>query len=71
MSQTIELTSGKKIAMREPKLRDMRMLSHVKEDEEKTIKLVANLTMMTEEELDDLSLKDYSLLQKGLESFLS
>lgn len=67
----IELSTGKTVEMREPKLKDMRILSHVKDEEEKTIKLIANLTMLTEDELDELAMKDFILLQKELEGFLS
>ncbi len=66
----IELSTGTVVEMREPKLKDVRMLSHVKDEEEKTIKLIANLTMLSEDELNDLSMKDYGLLQKELEGFL-
>lgn len=66
----IQLSTGVVVEMREPKLKDVRVLSHVKDEEERTIKLIANLTMMTEEELDELTLKDYGLIQKELEGFL-
>lgn len=67
----IELSTGAVVEMREPKLRDVRLLSNIKNEEEKTIKLIANLTMLTEADLDDLSMKDFSKLQKELEGFLS
>lgn len=70
MSKKIELSTGVTVEMREPKLKDMRLLSNIKDEEERTIKLIANLTMMTETDLDDLSLKDFGLLQEGLEGFL-
>lgn len=70
MSKKIELSTGEKIDMREPKLKDMRMLSSIKDEEERTIQLIANLTMKTEADLDELSLKDFGLLQEGLEGFL-
>lgn len=71
MPKEIVLSDGKKVEMREPKLKDVRLLSHVKDEEERTIKLIANLTMLSEDELDELTLKDYGLLQKELEGFLS
>lgn len=67
----IELSTGEVVEMREPKLKDVRVLSHIKDDEERTIKLIANLTMLTEADLDELPMKDFSLLQKELEGFLS
>ncbi|WP_354595964.1 phage tail assembly protein [Helicobacter rodentium] len=39
--------------------------------EEKEIALVANLTGLTQEELGELTLCDYGILQKGLQSFLA
>lgn len=71
MMKKIELSTGVTVDMREPKLKDLRLLSHVKDEEEKTIKLIANLTMLSEAELDELSMKDFVLLQKELEGFLS
>lgn len=35
MSKTIELSTGAVVTMREPKVKDMRLLSHIKDDEEK------------------------------------
>lgn len=67
----IKLSTGADIEMREPKLKDVRLLSHIKDDEERTIKLIANLTMQSEAELDELSMKDFGLLQKELQDFLS
>ncbi len=67
----IELSTGAVVEMREPKLKDVRLLSNIKDEEEKTIKLIANLTMLSDYELDDLSMKDFSKLQKELEGFLS
>lgn len=66
----IELSTGAVVEMREPKLKDVRLLSNIKDEEEKTIKLIANLTMLSDDELNDLSMKDYGLLQKELEGFL-
>jgi hypothetical protein len=66
----IELSTGAVVEMREPKLKDVRLLSNIKDEEEKTINLIANLTMLSEDELNDLSMKDYGLLQKELEGFL-
>ena len=71
MAKEIELSDGKKVTMRVPKVKDLRVLKHIKDEEEREIKLIANLTMMTDEEVDDLDLKDYKTLQEGLGGFLS
>lgn len=71
MAKEITLSDGKKVSMRVPKVKDLRVLKHIKDEEEREIKLIANLTMMTDEEVDDLDLKDYKALQAELGSFLS
>ncbi|MFY4767453.1 phage tail assembly protein [Aliarcobacter butzleri] len=71
MSKVIELNNGKKIEMREPKVRDMRIVSKYTDEVEKEINLVANLTGMTTAEIDELSMNDYGKLQQGLKDFFS
>lgn len=71
MAKNIELSTGKKVEMREPKVRDMRIVSKFTDEVEKEINLVANLTGLTTAEIDEMSLGDYGLLQKGLTDFLS
>ena len=71
MSIKINLPGAKKdVEMREPKVKDMRAVSAEENQEEKEIKLISNLTGMSVVEIDDLSLKDYALLAKGLSGFL-
>jgi hypothetical protein len=67
----VKLSDGKEISVREPLVRDIRAVKDYKEPEEKEIRLMSNLTNMTIGELDDLTFKDYSLLQKELQGFLS
>jgi len=67
----VKLSTGKTIEIREPKVRDMRIVSAFKDEVEKEINLIANLTGLTLEEIDELSLKDYSLFQAELKTFLS
>ncbi len=57
-------------SMREPKLKDIRALSTIKDDAEKEFNLISNLTGLTPGELDELSFKDYKILQDKLNSFL-
>lgn len=66
----IKLANGTTVQMREPKVRDMRISQEAKTDAEQEIKLIGNLTNMSMDEIDDLSLKDYTALQKALKSFL-
>ena len=62
--------SEREVEMRIPLVRDMRAISNIKDPEEKEIALVANLTGLAQEELGNLTLRDYAILQKGLQSFL-
>lgn len=71
MMKKVKLSTGKTIEIREPKVRDMRIVSAFKDEVEKEINLIANLTGLTLEEIDELSLKDYSLFQAELKTFLS
>lgn len=57
--------------MREPKLKDIRAVSHITNLEEKEIKLISNLTGVSEDELDELKFSDYAKLSQKLASFLS
>lgn len=67
----ITLSTGKKVEMREPKVRDMRVVGNESNESEQEVKLIANLTGLTVDEIDDLSLKDYALLSEELKTFLS
>lgn len=69
MAKKIKLSIGE-IEMREPKVRDMRIAAVEKTEQDQEIKLISNLTGLTAEEVDDLSLKDYALLTDGLKDFL-
>mgnify|MGYP003447968017 FL=1 len=57
-------------SMREPKVKDIRALSTIKDDAQKEFNLISNLTGLTPGELDELSFKDYKILQDKLNSFL-
>ncbi len=63
--------NGKEVTVREPKVRDIRAVAHHASEEEKEVHLIANITGLTVDEIDDLGLKDYRQLQKELQDFLS
>jgi len=67
----VKLSTGVEVDMREPVVRDMRIVSTYKDEVEKELNLIGNLTGLTADEIDELSLKDYALLQKELTNFLS
>lgn len=70
MEKEIVLSNGKTVKMREPKVRDMKISLEAKTEAEQEIKLIGNLTNLTPDEMDDLSFKDYTSLQKALKGFL-
>lgn len=65
----IEL-SGQTVEMREPKVKDMRAVDGIESNLEREIKMLVNLCEMTEEEIDNLSSKDFAKLDEQLQSFL-
>jgi len=56
--------------MREPKVKDMKLVKDVEDDFEREIKLIVNLTEMTPQEVENLSMKDFNKLDKALQDFL-
>jgi hypothetical protein len=71
MSKVIELSTGAKVEMREPKVKDMLMVDNEVSQAKKEVMLIANLCTITPSEVGDLSLKDYALLQGAMSGFLS
>lgn len=67
----ITLSDGKIVEMREPKVKDVKMVNHIKDEFEKEIALLSNLTEITPEEIENLSMKDYTHLDGELQDFLS
>ena len=67
----IKLSDGKEIEMREPKVKDMKIVSNIGDEFEKELALIVNLTEMTPAELDDLSMKDFNKVDEVLKGFLS
>lgn len=62
--------NGHIVEMREPKVRDLLAVGSYQKEEEKELGLIANLTGLNTEELQDLYLSDYKKLQDKLKSFL-
>lgn len=59
----ITLTTGKEISLRTPKVRDIRAVSDIENDQEREFKLFCNLTGLTPDEMDDLDYQDYMKIQ--------
>ena len=66
----VKLSNGKEIEVREPKVRDMRIVANEPNEQEQEVKLIANLTGLTLDEVDELSLKDYALISEVVKNFL-
>lgn len=69
-NKQVVLSDGTTVEMRKPKVKDVRLVKHIKDDEDRELAFLCNLTMITETDMGDKDLKDYRKLQKVLESFL-
>lgn len=70
-NKQVKLVDGNTVDIRKPKVKDIRIVKHIKDDEERELNLIMNLTMKTEADIDDMDFADYQRLQSGLASFLS
>ncbi len=70
-SADVTLSDGTIVSMRRPKVRDQLCVEHIKNAGEQEVHLIANLTMKTVDDISDLWVDDYLLLQGQLKSFLS
>lgn len=57
--------------MREPKARDMMIAEDAGSAMKQDVRIAANLCNMTEDEVLDLSINDYKLVQEAMKAFLS
>jgi len=69
VASQVELSNGKVVNIREPKVRDVRAVSFEKNEEERTYLLISNLTGLSNDELNELSFKDFKILEKELQGF--
>jgi len=67
----IELSTGQILEMRRPKVKDMNMIKDIKDDLEREQSLIMNLAELSKDELEDMDIYDYTLLQKELVGFTS
>lgn len=70
-NKVIELSTGSKIEMREPKVRDMMIVDNESSAAKKELALMANLCNLSSDEIQDMNLKDYAELQGALKGFMS
>ncbi|BAK73759.1 phage tail assembly protein [Arcobacter sp. L] len=62
----VKLSTGEVVEGRRAKVKDMKLVNHIKDDMEKEIALIVNLTQKTEAEIDEMDIDDYGKLQKAL-----
>ncbi|WP_060825908.1 phage tail assembly protein [Sulfurospirillum cavolei] len=67
----ITLSDGTVVKMRRPKVKDTLAVAKISNVGEQEVALIANLTMQTVEDISELYLDDYALLQNELKRFLS
>jgi len=67
----IKLSNGTEVTMREPKVKDMRAVNSIADEFEREVAMLVNLCEMSEDELNDLSAKDFKKLDEALQGFLS
>lgn len=67
----IKFSDGKVVTMRPPKVKDMRVVSAIKDQFDQDVRMFCNLTGMTPEEIEELPLKDFNMMQKEFADFLS
>ena len=70
MSKVKIKLSNQTVEMREPKVKDMRAVDGIESNLEQEIKMLVNLCELTEEEIDNLSSKDFAKLDEQLQIFL-
>ncbi len=61
----------KKITLREPTVRDIKLVNHIEDELENNTTLVANLTGYTVEEIELLPIHIFEVLVEGLGTFQS
>ena len=66
MQKEILLSTGEKVKARRAKVKDIKLVQNIKNDIDRETTLIGNLTQKTVEEIDELDMSDYALLQKEL-----
>ena len=66
----IKLSNGTEVTMREPKVKDMRLVNGIADELEKEIAMLVNICEMTEDEINELSAQDFKKLDEALQDFL-
>lgn len=62
---------AREVTMREPVVRDVKAVGHITNPSEKEVAIISNLTGLSIDEIDNLTMKDYNPLMLGLQDFFS
>jgi hypothetical protein len=62
----IKLSTGVVLKARTPKVKDMKLIKDIENDIDRETMLIGNLCQLSPEEVDELDMEDYVLLQKEL-----
>ncbi|MDR2905281.1 MAG: phage tail assembly protein [Helicobacteraceae bacterium] len=69
-TKEVILPGDKRITIRKPLVRDLRAVGHIKNDTERSLALLGNLSGLTTEEIDALDLFEFNQLRAAMDSFL-
>lgn len=64
--RNIKLSTGVVLKARTPKVKDMKLIKDIENDIDRETTLIGNLCQLSPEEVDELDMEDYALLQKEL-----
>ena len=67
--KAITLSDGRRLKIREPRVRDLMAVDDIESEKQQEITMLSSLTQLTEDELLDLRLPDYKLLQEAVQDF--
>lgn len=62
----ITLSTGVILKARTPKVKDMKLVKDIENDLDREFALIGNICELSPEEVDELDMEDYKLLQKEL-----
>jgi len=63
-------TTRKTVALRRPKVRDFEVVNAIKDEFEQAVRLIANLSEMTPDEVREIDMADYKKIQEIISGFL-
>lgn len=65
-NKDIKLSTGVVIKARTPKVKDMKLVKDIENDLDREFALIGNICQLSPDEVDELDMEDYKMLQKEL-----